>query len=166
MNTYKNNPKNQMWNHWSTMQQRLINESHRAYKYYGGRGIKCRWETYDDFKADMYLSFLEHAVEYGFKETQLDRIDSNGNYCKENCRWATRMVQQHNRRTTKVYTFKGETKTVKQWSDYLGITYDSLIGRLDKYEYAAGIDLEKLASTPKYHKFKFEVYNGTHNCDK
>lgn len=68
-----------------------------GYKHYGGKGIKVEWKTYKEFKDDMYESYLEHFKKYGRKQTSLDRIDSDKNYCKENCRWATWREQCINR---------------------------------------------------------------------
>lgn len=88
---------------WTHMKARCTNEKRPDYKYYGGRGIEIcdRWvKSFKDFLEDM-----------GKKPTPqhtLDRIDFNGNYCKENCRWATRTEQMRNVSTNKYIEFRGE----------------------------------------------------------
>lgn len=73
-------------------------KSSPSYKNYGERGICVEWKSYSDFKNDMYESFIEHLNKYGKSQTTLDRVNNDGNYSKENCRWATRSQQQFNRR--------------------------------------------------------------------
>lgn len=58
-------------------------------KWYSEKGIKCEWNKFEDFRDDMYQSYLDHVKEFGEKQTTIDRINSDGNYCKDNCRWAT-----------------------------------------------------------------------------
>jgi hypothetical protein len=91
-------------NIWQKIRVRVKNSNNPNYKHYGGRGIKlCEsWnENFVNFKDDMYESYLKHVEIHGEKNTSLDRIDVNGNYEPENCRWATQKEQTRNRVTTK-----------------------------------------------------------------
>lgn len=78
-------------NIFACMKQRCNNPKSKDYKYYGGRGIKCEWNNFDDFYKDMKKGYKENLT--------IDRIDVNKNYCKENCRWVVKNLQQQNRRS-------------------------------------------------------------------
>lgn len=110
---YKGTPEH---NSWVAMKQRCYYKGYRRYDRYGGRGIKVcdSWlESFENFYNDM-----------GPKPSpkhSLDRIDTNGNYCPENCRWATKKEQARNRRNTKLITHNGRTASIPEWSEITGI---------------------------------------------
>lgn len=122
--------KTAFYNLYRGIRNRCEIPSDKNYMKYGGRGIKCLWNTYEEFKEDMYDSYLEHIEKYGKKNTSIDRIDVNGDYCKENCRWATNEEQANNTRVNQYYTYNGETHTIREWEKLYGIHRGTLWNRL------------------------------------
>lgn len=116
---------------YTNILQRCNNENNTEYHNYGGRGIKCEWTSFENFKKDMYQSYLEHIEKYGEKDTTIDRIDVNGNYTKENCKWATWEEQANNKRQNHYIRFNDEIMTVKQVSKFVNIPYQTMIDRLN-----------------------------------
>lgn len=100
---------------WSVMKQRCLNPNNKAYKDYGGRGIKLseRWLKFENFLADV--------GEQPSRQHSIDRIDNNGHYEKNNVRWATNKEQARNRRNNLLVTINGETKCVTDWSEHFEI---------------------------------------------
>lgn len=121
------------------MRSRCYRVNATNYRYYGGRGIEVEWKSFEEFRDDMYGSYLEHVAKHGESNTTLDRIDVNGNYKKENCRWATMKNQNNNSRNTRLVTFDGKTMSITGWAEYLGISAHTLWQRITRYK----IPLEK-----------------------
>lgn len=102
------------YNIWTLMKARCSNPNSKWYPYYGGRGIKIEWESFVDFKRDMYESYLLHSASFGESNTTIERKNVNGNYNSENCRWATWNEQANNKQTTLKVTIDGEKMSLKQ----------------------------------------------------
>jgi hypothetical protein len=120
--------KTRLYEIWIGMKARCFRKSHRAYKYYGGRGITVCQEWKDDFKA-----FYDWAFINGYEEDlSLDRIDVNGNYEPNNCKWATFLEQSRNKQNSSFIEINGEYKTIAEWSEISGVkpgTFHSRIAR-------------------------------------
>lgn len=98
------------------MKRRCYGENVAAYKDYGGRGISVCEEWHD------FETFRSWAISSGYKEhLTIDRIDVNGNYEPENCRWATVKQQANNRRSNHLIECNGEIHTVSEWADLLDV---------------------------------------------
>lgn len=93
--------KSKFYGVWRTMKSRCNNPNSRDYFIYGGKGVKCLWKNFGQFQKDMYDEYLSHIEKFGEKNTSIDRIDPEGDYCKDNCRWTTWSVQANNKRVHK-----------------------------------------------------------------
>ena len=119
--------KTPIWYCHSHMKGRCYNRNNKAYKWYGGRGIKVcdEWLGENGFQ-----NFYEWAINNGYKEgLTLDRIDANGDYEPSNCRWATWEEQENNRRDNKRIKYRGKALTIPQWAKELGIPKYDLYNR-------------------------------------
>lgn len=111
---------------WTGMLSRCSNNKDCAFVFYGGHGISVCDEWRNDF-----ARFHDWSIRNGYKkDLTIDRIDNNGNYCPDNCRWASPRVQANNRRTTRYLTVMCETKTISEWADIYGIKYGTIFCRL------------------------------------
>ena len=93
---------------WNSMLDRCRNKNNHAFARYGGRGISVckRWGEFKNFLADMGERPSERS---------LDRIDNNGNYGPDNCRWATRKEQSRNKKNNRPMEMDGRTKLLCEW---------------------------------------------------
>jgi hypothetical protein len=128
---------------WADLKVRCINPNNKWYPYYGGRGISVcdRWlESFENFYEDM-----------GDCPTgmSLDRIDVNGDYCKENCRWATAKQQQRNRTDTEWVESPLGHYTLADTAEMLGLTISCL-----KHRLKVGWSWDKIINTPPLRKKK------------
>lgn len=98
---------------WLCMRSRCEQVNHIEYHRYGGRGIKVceRWAIFANFLADMGERPKGHSI---------DRIDVNGDYCPDNCRWADNWTQGRNRRSNRILTIGGVSMTMVEWSEQPG----------------------------------------------
>lgn len=118
---------------WTDMKTRCLNKNCPDYKNYGGRGV-----TICDEWVNSYDCFRGWALKNGYREIEdsyncsIDRIDVNGNYTPENCRFATAKQQANNRRNTLFVTAFGERHSLSEWADITGIKYHTLFARIGR----------------------------------
>jgi hypothetical protein len=128
---------------WCGIKKRCLNEDSDTYNYYGGRGIKIcdKWLTFEGFWEDMKQNYSDDLT--------IDRINVDGDYCKENCRWATRRDQMNNTRRNLVYTVDGITATLKQHCERLQVKYGLVYNRIRRKNW----EPEKALKTPVNKKY-------------
>ena len=130
---------------YKSMKDRCYSVKHKSYSNYGGKGIEICDEWLEDF-----MNFYNWAHNNGYKDNlTIDRIDSKGNYEPNNCRWATSKEQANNTSRNINITYQGETRTIKQWSEHLGINYYTLLRR-----YNSGWNAEDMLTKPVQSKVK------------
>lgn len=112
---------------WRAMIHRCENSGDGAYDTYGGRGISVCEEWHD------FCVFREWARTNGYDDNKsIDRIDYNGNYCPENCRWCTHQEQCNNTRANKYLEYNGKTQTLAEWCRELNLNYSRTKTRLNR----------------------------------
>ena len=122
---------------WNRIKGRCYNKNKQGYKNYGGRGIKVcnRWlESFDNFYEDM------GKRPDGY---EIDRVDNNGDYSPDNCRWVTSKENRRNRRSSKLIEFEGEVKNLSAWAEEYGVNYIAVHQRLNR-----GWSIRKSLQTP------------------
>lgn len=126
-----------LYNVWSAIKRRCYNSGVPEYRLYGGRGIKMNEEWKQNFD-----SFREWAYENGYNENAtrgectIDRINVDGDYEPGNCRFITQKQQMNNVRYNRLLTYNGETHTVAEWGDLLGVPAARIEQRIIRYGYS------------------------------
>lgn len=123
---------------WSGILRRCNNKKDKSYSRYGAKGIKVskEWLDFQNFYNDMFSTYSTGL--------QIDRIDNNEGYSKENCRWVTLKEQANNKTNVTLYTHNGKTMCASDWDRKLGLKVGSVKNRLKN-----GWSIEKALSEPK-----------------
>jgi hypothetical protein len=122
------------YNIWKSINTRCYNKNRIQYKDWGGKGIVNEWNNFIDFKKDMYESYLYHCRKYSEKETTIDRIKNNKNYCKENCKWSTMKEQERNKTSVRKIKYENKFYTLPELAKKFNIKYHTLYGRLFEHQ--------------------------------
>ncbi|HEC64967.1 MAG TPA: hypothetical protein ENI23_06730 [bacterium] len=127
-----------LYKRWEKMKSRCLNPNTNVWHLYGGRGISVcwRWMNFVEFAEDMGDSF-ENGM-------SLERIDNDKGYCKENCKWIPLAEQGKNKRSVKLYEYKGQKKNISEWAEKYGIKRNTLSYRLK----VLGWTIEHALETP------------------
>lgn len=124
---------------WQNMKRRCYNSNYKYYSYYGKKGVTMCDEWKNNFE-----SFYEWSMSAGYSDKlTIDRINSNGNYEPDNCRWITRKEQQNNISSNLNFTINGETKTLAQWCEIYKAPHERT-----RYRVKNGWDILSALTTP------------------
>lgn len=127
MGSYENGKRTRLGRIWNNMKKRCYNERHESYKYYGAKGVIVCDEWLHDFDA-----FKSWAIAHGYQEDlTIDRIDINGNYSPDNCRWVSPKGQARNRSSNHLITYNGITLSITEWAERLNMNIKTLTRRLN-----------------------------------
>lgn len=128
-NFYKNGLSNsRIYDIYNNMKQRCYNPNCKSYKYYGERGIK----VCDEWKNN-FISFYDWSKNNGYENTlSIDRINVNGDYEPENCRWVSFEEQMSNKTNTTILEYNGERRTLNQWAREYGLKVCTLRTRINR----------------------------------
>ena len=114
---------------WQNMKHRCNDPNNNMFQNYGGRGIMVWKEWMSGFEP-----FLKWANETGYRDgLSIERIDVNGDYTPDNCKWITKEKQYLNRTDSHRITAFGKTQTIKEWADESGLKYDTIERRINQY---------------------------------
>lgn len=144
-NTVHGQARTKLYYVWKNIRKRCYNIKDKSYDRYGGRGIEVceEWKkSFQSFYNWAHANGYNENAKYG--ECTLDRIDVNGNYCPENCRWVSFHKQANNRTNTQFILFNGESHSLSDWAKIVNIDYQCLYSRIHDNHW----DIEKALTTP------------------
>lgn len=132
-----------LYKEWLRIKERCSLETKDGYERYGGRGITVCQEWLDSFEA-----FRDWALANGYRDDlTIERKDVDGDYCPENCCWATSEEQANNKSNNRLITYDGRTQTLAQWAREIGMRRDTLRHRLE-----SGWSLDRALTEPTNEK--------------
>lgn len=124
---YKDKNKKRLYDIWNLMKRRCNDPKINSYERYGGRGIIVCDEWY------IFNNFYKWAINNGYEDNlTIDRINTDGNYTPENCRWVDLKTQANNRCNNRLIEYNGKKQTLTQWANEYNIRVDTLKGRIDR----------------------------------
>ena len=112
---------------WRGIRERCYNKNNSNFPYYGARGI-----TMSDEWRDSFETFYKDMGARPSLGHSIDRKDNDAGYSKDNCRWATKLEQDNNKRTNVYYEFDGERKSLKDWCREFNVNYEMVRMRIKK----------------------------------
>lgn len=128
----KNGKRKRLYDIWINMRARCYSKTHVNYSSYGGRGISiCKeWDSFESFEKWALSAGYDESAKRG--AYTLDRIDVNGNYEPNNCRWISADKQNRNKRNTRNITYNGKTQCVAEWARELNLKPRTIYGRISR----------------------------------
>ena len=146
---------------WCGIKERCYNPNSQAYSNYGGRGIKMCQEWIDD-----YMNFYNWSIKNGYDEIlTIDRIDVNGNYEPNNCRWINTKDQSNNRRTNLKFTYNNKTQTLMQWCEEYNLDYRMILARVHNPKWEDK-SFEEILFTPNQKQILITYNDETHTISE
>ena len=120
-NTKHGGAHDRLYGIWRSMKRRCNSPKDAHYDLYGGRGIKVcdEWKNYENFKEWAYLNGYDETAKFG--NCTIDRIDNDGDYTPENCRWADRITQANNTSRNRYVEFEGQRLTIAEFARVMNI---------------------------------------------
>jgi len=135
---------------WQGIKQRCCNDKDAGYKCYGGRGIK----VVDAWKND-FETFYQWSIANGYSEgLTIERINVNGNYAPDNCKWITQKEQAYNKQDTVRVEYRGVVKCLAEWAHEFGASYNIVKKRFTQL----GWGIERALITP------VDIRTTNHGC--
>lgn len=132
INKTHNKTNTRLYSIWCDIKKRCYNINYKSYKNYGGRGIA----VCDDWRND-FMAFYKWSMSHDYNDNlTIDRIDVNGNYEPNNCRWATVKQQARNTRRNRYFTINGETHCLSEWCEIYNINPKKVECRLNKLKWS------------------------------
>ena len=139
---------------WASMVDRCTKTTNPVYHHYGGRGITV-CDSWKNSFAEFYVAMGDPP-----KGKSIERIDNNGPYSPENCRWASKREQSNNTRNTVLITCNGKTQGISEWADELSIHVSTL-----RYRTRSGWPMDKIFQAPKDTGRHATFHNSAHHRD-